>query len=214
MLDRHLKHLCGSKISGWIPIQNIWNFLGSVTHWLIFEMKIRKQHKKNWVRHNWILKSGALASLWCPQTNPNSMTKVMNVWYICHKVLRLKISSFSCIKNIENDVPQIFTPWCNGVWTILVIIAFNDSQPRLDKSSPPRDTYRRQWIASALVQIMTSRLFGAKPLSKLMLCYCQLDLKNKLKWNFNQNTKIFIHENTSENIVCEMAAILSRAICV
>ena len=33
---------------------------------------------------------------------------------------------------------------------------------------------------------------------------------NKLKWHFNQNIKLFIHENASENIVCEMAAILSR----
>ena len=28
--------------------------------------------------------------------------------------------------------------------------------------------------------------------------------------NFNQNTKLFIHDNASEYIVCEMAAILSR----
>ena len=35
-------------------------------------------------------------------------------------------------------------------------------------------------------------------------------LGNKLQWIFNQNTKIFIHENASENIVCELAAILSR----
>ena len=35
-------------------------------------------------------------------------------------------------------------------------------------------------------------------------------VRNKLQWNFNQNTKLFIHENTSENIVCQMAAILSR----
>ena len=33
--------------------------------------------------------------------------------------------------------------------------------------------------------------------------------RNKLQWNFNQNTKVFIHENASENIVCEMAAVLS-----
>ena len=32
----------------------------------------------------------------------------------------------------------------------------------------------------------------------------------KLQWNFNQNTKLFIHGNASENIVCKMAAILSR----
>ena len=33
---------------------------------------------------------------------------------------------------------------------------------------------------------------------------------NKLQWNFNQNTKKIIHENASENIACEMVAILSR----
>ena len=37
-------------------------------------------------------------------------------------------------------------------------------------------------------------------------------LRNKLQWNKNQNTKLFIHENVSEIIVCEIAAILSRAI--
>ena len=35
-------------------------------------------------------------------------------------------------------------------------------------------------------------------------------LGNKPQWNFNHNTKLFIQENASENIVCEMAAILSR----
>ena len=42
-------------------------------------------------------------------------------------------------------------------------------------SSPPSAAYRRQWIGSALVHIMACRLFGAKPLSKPMLGYCQLD---------------------------------------
>ena len=31
---------------------------------------------------------------------------------------------------------------------------------------------------------------------------------NKLKWNFSQNTIIFIQEKALENIVCETAAIL------
>ena len=35
--------------------------------------------------------------------------------------------------------------------------------------------YMRQWIGSALVQIMACRLFGTKQLSKPMLGYCQLD---------------------------------------
>ena len=32
---------------------------------------------------------------------------------------------------------------------------------------------------------------------------------NKLQWKFNQDTKLFINENATENIVGEMAAILS-----
>ena len=35
-------------------------------------------------------------------------------------------------------------------------------------------------------------------------------LRNILQWNFNQNIKFFLHKNAYENIVCEMAAILSR----
>ena len=42
-------------------------------------------------------------------------------------------------------------------------------------SSPPSAAYMRQWIGSALVQIMACRLFGTKPLSKPMLGYCLLD---------------------------------------
>ena len=33
---------------------------------------------------------------------------------------------------------------------------------------------------------------------------------NKLQWNTNQNTKVFIRETAFENVVCEMAAILAR----
>ena len=35
-------------------------------------------------------------------------------------------------------------------------------------------------------------------------------LRNKLQWNFYQNTKFFIHKNTSEITVYKLAAILSR----
>ena len=39
--------------------------------------------------------------------------------------------------------------------------------------------------------------------------YCLLTLRNTLQWNYNKNTNIFIQENASEYIACEMAAILS-----
>ena len=37
-----------------------------------------------------------------------------------------------------------------------------------------------------------------------------MTLGNKYQWNFKQNAKLFINENAPENIVCEMAAILTR----
>ena len=44
----------------------------------------------------------------------------------------------------------------------------------LQNSVRPSAAYMRQWIESALVQIMACRLFGTKLLSKPMLVYCQL----------------------------------------
>ena len=39
-------------------------------------------------------------------------------------------------------------------------------------------------------------------------------LRNKLQWNFNRTSYIFIQENALVNVVCEMASILSRPQCV
>ena len=41
--------------------------------------------------------------------------------------------------------------------------------------SPPSAAYMRQWIGSALVQIMACRLSGTKPVFKPMLSYSELD---------------------------------------
>ena len=68
----------------------------------------------------------------------------------------------------------------------------------------------RQWIGSTLVQIMVCRLFGTKPYLNQCCVIVNWTLRNKLQWNFSQNTKIFIHGNASEHIVWEVAAILSR----
>ena len=39
-------------------------------------------------------------------------------------------------------------------------------------------------------------------------------LRNKLQWNSNRNSNIFVQENAPENVVSEMASILSRPQCV
>ena len=48
-------------------------------------------------------------------------------------------------------------------------------------------------------------LFGTKPLPEPMLTYCQLDPRDKLQWNSNQDANIYIDENIFENVVGEMA---------
>ena len=57
---------------------------------------------------------------------------------------------------------------------------------------------------------MACCLFGAKPLSKQMLGYLSI---GPLGTNFSEtlvkNTKLFIHENGSENIVYEAVVIVS-----
>ena len=37
-----------------------------------------------------------------------------------------------------------------------------------------------------------------------------LTLRNKLQWNINQSAKLFIHQNVFENVICEIASVLSR----
>ena len=51
---------------------------------------------------------------------------------------------------------------------------------------------------------------GTKSLPEPMLNYSHLNPGNKLQWNSNQNMKFLINENPFGNIVCKMAAILSR----
>ena len=51
---------------------------------------------------------------------------------------------------------------------------------------------------------MACCLVGAKPLSAPMLEHYQFDPWNKIQWNINQNSYIFIEENAFEQVVCEM----------
>ena len=80
--------------------------------------------------------------------------------------------------------------------------------------SPLTHWGRASVIKPSLVQITACCMTGAKPLSEPVLGYSDWTLRNKLQWNFNRNSNIFIQEHTFENVVCEMACILSRPQCV
>ena len=61
---------------------------------------------------------------------------------------------------------------------------------------------------------MACRLVGAKPISEPMRDIIYWAPRNKHQCNFNQNSSISIQENQVENLVWEMASVLSRPSCV
>ena len=90
----------------------------------------------------------------------------------------------------------------------------NPARKRSINSLRPSDAYMRQKTSHHWVQRMACPLDGAKPLSEPMPEYCNLTLRNKLQWNFNRYSNIFIQENPFQNVVWKIAAILSRPQCV
>ena len=62
-------------------------------------------------------------------------------------------------------------------------------------SSALSSAYVRQWIRSELIQIMACRLFVPSHYLNQCCDVVNWTRDNKLQWNFNQNKKLFIHEN-------------------
>ena len=117
---------------------------------------------------------------------------VMQKAFSCHDVIHAWVlymythrTELRAWKQTENMICPLI---CNTSGTAMWVLIASRIM-RSIKSSPPTAAYMRQWIGSALVQIMACRLFGAKPLSKPMLFFVNWTLRNKLQWNSNQNTK-------------------------
>ena len=72
----------------------------------------------------------------------------------------------------------------------------------------PSDTNMRRWTGSLLVQIIAC----SAPSHYLNQCWNIVNwtFRNKLQWNFNRNSSIFIKEIAFQNVVCKMVFILSR----
>ena len=64
-----------------------------------------------------------------------------------------------------------------------------------------------RWAVSGAVSSLSDR-------GLCLNIWWQLDPRDKIQWNLNQSTIIFIHQNAFENMVCKMAAILSQYQCV
>ena len=61
--------------------------------------------------------------------------------------------------------------------------------------------YMRESIGLTLVQIMACRLMGPSHYPNQCWVIVYWILGNKLQWNFIQNTRLFNHQNASENII-------------
>ena len=71
----------------------------------------------------------------------------------CYIIVMTRLQEDGAITIVLSNHP----PWCR-IYEYEIFIA-----------------YMRQWLGSTLVQIIVCRLFGAKPLSKPMVGYCQMD---------------------------------------
>ena len=67
----------------------------------------------------------------------------------------------------------------------------------------PSDTHMCQWTMPSLFHKMASCLFSTRPLSKAILTYCQTNLQEKIQWNFNRKSDIFLEKNALKNVVCK-----------
>ena len=106
-----------------------------------------------------------LSNIWCEM--PWIFTSVRTYY---HDITALTLYQFRIIINRGLSI-GIFVRHSKMKIETLQQLYFNT----LINSSPPSVAYKRQWIGSALVQIMACRLFGANPLSKSMLGYCRLN---------------------------------------
>ena len=73
----------------------------------------------------------------------------------------------------------------------------------------PSDAYMHQLTRPSLVQIIACRLLA--PSHNLNQCWLIVNWKlgNKIQWNFNQNSNIFIQENAFEYAISKKEANLS-----
>ena len=106
--------------------------------------------------------------------------------------------------------------WRHQMETFSVLLALCAGIHR----SPVNSLHKGQWRGALMFSLICARINGwvingdAGDLRRHQAHYGVIVMRNKLQWNFSWNSNIFIQENALENVVCEMASILSRPQCV
>ena len=84
----------------------------------------------------------------------------------------------------------------------------------MTNSLRPSDAYMHQWTNHHWFRWWLVAWSAPSHYLKQWWNVVNWTLRNKLHWNFIPNSNIFIQQNALENVVCEMASILSRPQCV
>ena len=122
-----------------------------------------------WSLCYWYIHNLIVLQWYCSMLLRNCIHFAAMCYFTLHKTMLIIIYF---IASLEYHFP-ISIPWLS-----------NENTNSTFKSSPPSAAYMYLWMGSALVQIMACRLFGAKPLFKPMLVYCQLNPKEQTSVKF------------------------------
>ena len=117
-----------------------------------------------------------LAEWWLNSTHRITENKTMSIWQFYRHWWHRKLSLRQPIVPAATTNCQIDDLLFSMMGRLFLATFLN--------SSPPSAAYIRQWIGSALVQVMACRLFGAKPLPEPMLTCCQLDSWEQISVKF------------------------------
>ena len=103
---------------------------------------------------------------------------------------------------------------CNHFHWSLIFVSCICLHVALINSLRPSEAYTHQWTNQHWFRQWLVTWFG--PSHYLNQCWNIVSWthRNKLQWNFNQNSYIFFQENAFEDIVWKKAAILSQPQCV
>ena len=134
------------------------------------------------------------------------MLEIHNIRFSCK--ISLKYLSIRKVYMIHGSAMNVFTSSVERSKSPSLPLAYIINYLR------PSDAYMRRysnqhWFRKWLVA-------WTAPSHYLNQCWNIVNwtLRNKCQWNFNQNSSIFIQANAFENVICEMASILSQPQCV
>ena len=174
--------ICTGSVKNWNPISPVYwmDGLEPVMEWCCVWL---------WFTSNWLLieckseyQSGFIVH------NHTISCMIANTWYLPIVPLCVPLARCTTVKSF------IPTRSCGCITSIHVSVTVDLSMlfeiallwiPCISlNSAPPSAVYMRQWIGSVLVHITACCLFGAKPLPKPVLGYCQLDPYEQTSVNF------------------------------